>query len=320
MQSNEVEVVRTTQVTVASPLRPARQSRRVPVTAWLAAVALLALAAAGAFASQRELQSLVLEIDEKNLERAGLLLGRTIEQESANLLSEVRVLSEDTRVRTTVMTPEFNEATVRDVLEDLRRASGASVMAVLDVRGRVQAVAGQSSLQGMDLGASPIIAQALEKPVANVWTFPGQVLVIGLAAVRAAGQVAALLLVGEEIGEAKLSSIENALGVAGAVVIRDKMAASSSRSPGLAAAVQMAGSLDEGQSKVVQADRNYLVRVSGVSQSAGAGRVVWLLPMHQYGGRLPKLQILGWMPMVLVCLSLALAISLHRRRATGDGS
>jgi hypothetical protein len=320
MQSTDVEVVRTTQVTVASPLRPARRPRGVPLAAWMAAVALLALAAAGAFASQRELHSLTSEVDEKNLERAGLLLARTIAEDSANLLSEVRVLSEDTRVRTTVMTPEFNEATVRDVLEDLRRASGASVMAVLDVRGRVQAVAGQSSLQGMDLGASPLIAQALEKPVANVWTFPGQVLVIGLAAVRAAGQVTALFLVGEEIGESKLASIENALGVAGAVVIRDKMAASSSRSPGLAAAVQMAGSLDEGRSQVVEADRPYLVRVTGVSQSAGAGRVVWLLPMHQYGGRLLKLQILGWMPMVLVCLSLALAISLHRRRATGDGT
>jgi hypothetical protein len=320
MQSTDVEVVRTTQVTVASPLRPMRRQRGIPAAAWLAAVALLALAAAGAFASQRELQSLTAEVDEKNLARAGLLLARTIEQRSADLLSEVRVLSEDTRVRTTVMTPEFNEATVRDVLEDLRRASGSSVLAVLDVRGRVQAVAGQSSLKGMDLGASPLIAQALEKPVANVWTFPGQVLVIGLAAVRAAGQVTALFLVGEEIGESTLSSIETALGVAGAVVIRDKMAAASSRSPGLAAAVQMAGSLDEGRSQVVEADRKYLVRVTGVSQSAGAGRVVWLLPMEQYGGRLLKLQILGWMPMVLVCLSLALAISLHRRRATGDGS
>lgn len=319
--SNDIEVVRTTQVTVASPLRPVvRRKPSLPTAAWIAAAALLALAAAGAFATQREVGALVSEVDEKNLERAGLLLARTVQQQSADLLAEVRVLSEDTRVRTTVMTPEFNEATVRDVLEDLRRSSGASVMAVLDVRGRVQAVAGQSGLKGMDLGASPLIAQALEKPVANVWTFPGQVLVIGLAAVRAAGQVTALFLVGQEIGESTLSSIENAQGVAGAVVIRDKMVASSSSSPALAAAVQVAGSLDEGRSQVVQADRQYLVRVTGVSQSAGAGRVVWLLPMHQYGGRLLKLQILGWMPMVLVCLSLALAISLHRRRATGDGS
>src|SRR5688572_11079714 len=132
MQSpNDVEVVRTTQVTVASPLRPVvRRKRGLPAAAWIAWAALLALAAAGAFAIQREVGSLVSEVDEKNLERGGLLLTRTVQQQSADLLAEVRVLSDDTRVRTTVMTPEFNEATVRDVLEDLRRASGASVMAV----------------------------------------------------------------------------------------------------------------------------------------------------------------------------------------------
>jgi hypothetical protein len=307
---------RGTMQTLIPPPRPVE--RGVPISAWIAAVALLALAAAGAFASHREVQGLTTEIDDKNLERAGLLLARSIEQEGKELLTKVRVLSDDTRVRTTVMTPEFNEATVRDVLEDLRRASGTSMMAVMDVQGKVQALAGDSSLKGIDLGSSPLLAKALVEPVAKVWTFPGQVLIIGLAAVRSGGQVSALLLVGQQIGEATLKPIETAAGVAGAVVIGDKVVASSSSSPALAAAAQLASSVDEGRSRMIDVGGPHLMRVTATSESASAARVVWVLPTNQYGGRLLKLQILSWMPMLLVCLSLALALSLYRRRAPGD--
>jgi hypothetical protein len=316
VQPADYEPRGTTQTQVTHPAPAAAGS--APIGAFIAALALLALAAAGAFASRREVQGLTTEIDNKNLERAGLLLARTIEEDGAELLAKVRVLSDDTRVRTTVMTPEFNEATVRDVLEDLRRASGTSVMAVMDVQGRVQAVAGDDSLKTMDLGSSPLLAKALEQPVAKVWTFPQQVLVIGLAAVRSGGQVSALLLVGRQLGETTLGPIERASGVAGAVVIGDKVVASSSPSPALAAAAQSAGGLEEGRSRMIDVGGPHLMRVTATSESASAARVVWVLPMHQYGGRLLKLQILSWMPMVLVCLSLGLALSLYRRRASGE--
>ena len=308
---SELEVVRTTQITGDSPAPRAR----TPVAAWMAGAALLALAAASAFAVQKQLQGLTQELDGKSLERAAALLDRTIEQQKADLLAEVSVLSEDTRVRTTVMTPEFNEATVRDVLEDLRRASGAAVMAVLDVRGKVQAVTGSESLRGMDLGASPLIAQALDRAATHVWTFPEEVLVVGLAPVRSGGQVAAIFLTGYHLGEQTLAPIERVLGVAGAVVIRDRVAATSSRSPDTAAAVAAAASLSEGQPHLVKpGDTPYLARITRTSQSAGAGRVVWVVPTNSHGQRLMKLQILGWMPILLVGLALALAISLSRRR------
>lgn len=316
MQPNNLEIVRTTQITPG----PAARGKSVPSAAWLAGLALLALAAALAFASSKQLRAFMSDLDSQSLDRAGALLDRTIEQQKADLLSEVRILSEDTRVRTTVMTPEFNQATVRDVLEDLRRSSGSAVMAVLDVKGKVRAVAGSDSLRGMDLGASPLIARALESSVSHVWTFPEQVLVISLAPVLSGGQVAALLLVGQELGAATLGSIEKSVGVAGAVVIQEKVAASSSTSAGLAGAVQAALALPEGQNHVVHTDREYVVRLVSTGQSAGSGRVVWAIPMHQYGGRMTKLQILGWMPIVLVGLSLALAVSLFRRRANGEAA
>jgi hypothetical protein len=313
-QSNDLQVVPTTHVTQG----PARL-RGVPTVAWLAGLALVALAGAGAYSNQMQLQGLMSELDGKALGQAAALLNRTLEQQRANLLAESQILAEDTRVRTTVMTPQFNEATVRDVLDDLRRTSGAAVMAVLDMRGKVQAVAGSDSLRGMDLGASPLIAQAMDKAVSHVWTFPEQVLVIALAPVRAAGQVVALLLVAHQLGESTLAPIERSLGVASVVVIREKIAAGSSRSPAVTAAAQAGLTLEEGKS-MMSADRQYLVRATATSQSAGAGRVVWAIPMHQHGARVMKLQILGWMPIVLVILAVALAVSLFGRRANADAA
>jgi hypothetical protein len=309
--TSNAEAIRRTHVTAPGSQK---SGSRVPVFAVLAGVALLGLSAAGGFASQKQLDALMSELDTQSLNRASGLLNRTIDQEKADLLSEVRVLSEDTRVRTTVMTPQFNEATVRDVMEDLRQASGASVMAVLDVRGKVQAVSGSTGLRGLDLGASPLISQALEKAVVHVWTFPDQVLVIGLAPVRAGGQVTALFLVGKELGEKTLAPIEHSLGVAGAVVIRDKIAAMSSRTPAIESVVQTAMSLDEGTSHLIEgAGVQHLVKMTGTSEAAGAGRVIWVVPLHKQSARVDKLQILAWMPIVLVGLALTLAVSMLGR-------
>lgn len=306
------DVVSSTQITPPQPGKP----RGTPWPAIAAGAALLVLAAAGSFASQIQLQALLSDLDGRNLARAGLLLERTITEQKADLYNEVRVLSEDTRVRTTVMTPQFSEATVKDVLNDLRRSSGASVMAVLDTNGRVLAVSGADSLRGLDLGASPMVIQARESPASQVWTFPEQVLVVGMAPVRAGDKTSALFLMAYEVGEATLGAIENILGVAGAVVIRDKLVASSSRSPGIAAAVAAASGIENNQNHVV--DGNYVVRVSPTSESVGSGRVVWVLEKHQQGARVFKLRVLLFLPVLLVGLSLALAILLSRRRANGE--
>jgi hypothetical protein len=56
--------------------------------------------------------------------------------------SEVTVLADDNRIRSTVLAPKFDEATVQDILEDLRKSSGATLLAVVDAAGKVIAVAG----------------------------------------------------------------------------------------------------------------------------------------------------------------------------------
>lgn len=315
MRANERGISRTAEVIPQS----SGARRPLPPMAWAAGVALLALSAAGVFAGHRQLDGLVSQLDGQALPSAPKLLDRILEQRKANVLAEVRLLSEDTRVRTTVMTAKFSEATVRDILEDLQGATGASVLAVLDPRGKIQALAGKESLRALDVGATPALAQALAKPVGEVWMLPDQVLVAGLAPVRAGGQVAALLLVAREVDATTLTMIEESLGVSSALLVRGKIVARSAGAASLEGVVKAAAGLEEGRRKhVVNVGGQHLVRVAPASQSSDAGQVVWMLPRAAGEARLAKLRALVWMPVPLVALALALAVSLFRRRSPGE--
>jgi Double sensory domain of two-component sensor kinase len=314
MRSNERGVPRTAEV----PPLGMGVRRSLPTGAWAAGGALLALAVACGFAAQRQLASLISELDARALAIAPGLLERAIEQHKSQVLGEVRLLSEDSRVRTTVMTAQFSEATVRDILSDLRQATDATVMAVLDPRGKVLAAAGRESMRSLDLGGTPLVTEGLAKPVAQVWTLPDQVLVVGLAPIRAGGQVAALLLTGRELGATILNPIEQSAGVAGALLVRQTIVARSAGAAPLDQVIKAAAELDDGRHHLLSLGGEHLVRVSPTSPSAGAGRAVWVRGQSQPDPRLFRLRALGWMPFPLVALSLALAYSLYRRRSNGE--
>jgi hypothetical protein len=315
MTEPEPRGVTRTRIEAGAPAPAADRGRATG--AWIAALLLAGLAGGVSYVSKQQLDLFLADLDGRALERAASLLERTVEQQRTDLLSEVRVLADDTRVRASIMTAEFSEATVKDVLDDLKKASGASVLAVIDVAGKVQAVTGADGLKGVDLGASPVVKEASERAAANVWTFPDRVLVIGVAPIRSGDRAAAFFMMGYELGAETLSSIERALGVAGAVVVRERMVASSSREPGVVEAVRRAADVEEDRNRVVRSDRAYVARVTRAGTSAGAGRVVWLVPMHHQGERARRLQLLGWMPIPLVGLTFAVVALLLRRKANG---
>lgn len=310
MRPHERGVTHTTEVPAVDA-----GSRPLPVAAWAAGAALLALAAAFAYAGHRQLAGLVNDLDRRTLDSAPRLLETAIAQRKAEVLAEVRLLSEDTRVRTTVMTAQFSETTVRDILNDLREATGAAVMAVVDTRGKVRAVAGKEGLHNLDLAGTPLVTEGLARTMAQVWTLPDQVLVVGVAPVRAGGQVAALFLTGRELTAATLNPIEQAVGVSSAVLVRQAIVARSAGAAPLDALIKAAADLQDGRPHLLDVGGQHLVTVSSTSPSAGAGRVVWALPRGEGQDRLVKLQTLAWAPLPLVALSLALAFSLFRRRS-----
>jgi Double sensory domain of two-component sensor kinase len=254
------------------------------------------------------------ELDGRALEQAAGMLDRSVEQNRRFVLSQVAVLADDTRVRAPVMTPNFDEATVKDVLDDLKRSAGASMLAVLDTAGKVRAVTGVPGLREVDLSSSPVVKAALERPSTDVWTLPDRAMVVGVAAVRSGGQVAALLVLGFEIGEPLLSAIHRALGVAGAVVIVDRVTATSSSDPALVAAFRAASAIDGEGQQLIQSGWNFVARVSRTSNSATAGKVVWLVREHHQTGRVTWLRVMVWVPVLLVGATFALVLLLARQR------
>jgi hypothetical protein len=280
------------------------------------AVMLIALAAGVSLVMQHQLDQFLSDLDRQSLNEATQVFARSIDQQRRYAQSAVSVLAEDTRVRAPVMAPNFDENTVRDVLEDLMKSSGASMLAVLDASGRVKAVAGAQGLRELDLGSSSVVKTAQQRPSTVVWAFPERVLVVGVAPVHSADQVTALLVMGFEIGEAIFGAIQNAVGVAGALLIGDRVAASSTNDPAIMQAFRAARELEDDKEQIVKTDQEFVARVSRTSASAAAGKVVWLVKRHHEIGRAFTLRLMNWMPAVLVALTFALIFLLARRGAT----
>lgn len=275
--------------------------------------AMMALAATASWFASRSFEQSLSRLDEQALRQAGVALERAIERQRAHALSEIRLLADDNRVRATVITPRFDEATVRDVLEDLRAASGASVLAVLDVAGKVGAVSGLEALKKDSLGQTAAVKGAMEKPTADVWSFPDRVLVIAVAPVLSGNQVAALLMIGFELGGAALAAVEQTVGVAGALVVADKVVARSTTDAALVAGLGSALAVTDGQSQLIAGPRPFLARATRTSDSAAGARAVWLVPRHHQAGLFGPVPQALWMPVLAVVAMLLLSIVWTRR-------
>jgi hypothetical protein len=309
-------MIRTVPTPPITPLRPppARVKKRAPqLLIWSTGLALLGLAAGAAWLASGVLGDALSGLDDQALRRAGVALDKTLESRRAHALSEIRLLADDNRVRATVITPKFDEATVRDVLEDLRKASGATVMAVLDVGGKVGAVSGMDGLKKENLGQTAAVKGAMDKATADVWSFPDRVLVIAVAPVLSGNQVAALMMVGFEVGTAALGAVEQMVGVSGALVVADRIVARGSSDGALAAAFETARGVAEGQSRLVEAGGRYLARVTRTSDSAAGARAIWLVPHRHQAGSFRALPLAIWMPVLAVLGMLALSIVWSRR-------
>jgi hypothetical protein len=300
-------------LTPARPLTPPPRPQPRQTWLWLGGLAVLALAAAASWFASRLFDQALGRIDRQALRQAALALDHTIEQQRSHALSVVRLLSDDNRVRATVITPRFDEATVRDVLDDLRRASGAAVLAVLDVAGKVGAVSGGDSLKKESLGQAAAVKAALEKPTADVWSFPDRVLTVAVAPIVSGNQVAALLMIGFELGQPALADIERTLGVAGALVVADRVLARSSSDPAVTTALESARAVAEGSSRLLSGARPFVAAASKTGEAATAARAVWLVPQHHVADQFGAVPQALWTPVLAAVAMLLLSIVWTRR-------
>jgi hypothetical protein len=298
------------------PLTP----RREPAGAGVTATAILLFAALG-FASwlaDGQLRGLLSNLDDQALGQAARTLEELVNRQREQLVAEVKVLADDNRIRATVLAPKFDLATVQDVLEDLRKSSGATLLAVLDANGKVQAVTGAVSLREVDLSASTAVRAGFEHPTSDIWTLPDQVQVIGLAPIRSGGETPALLVKGLPLAKSQLATVETALGVSGAVFIGDRIAASSAADTQRDEAVRSAARLADGVSDLSVGGRAYRVKIGRAGEGATAARLAWLVPHRRAIDRARVLTLLIWSPIPLGGLLLLLMLVTSRRTNGGN--
>jgi hypothetical protein len=262
------------------------------------------------------LRHLLFNLDDQALGQASRTLEELVNRQREQLVAEVKVLADDNRIRTTVLAPKFDEATVQDVLEDLRRSSGATLLAVLDGSGKVQAVTGAAGLRQVDLSASAAVKAAFQHPTSDIWTLPDQVQVIGLAPIRSGDETPALLVKGLALAKGQLATVETALGVSGAVFIGDRIASSSSQNVALEDAFRSAGRMNDGSDDVAVGGRSYRVKIGRAGEGATAARVAWLVPHRRPVDSARLLLFFIWCPIPLGALLLLLLL-VNSRRTTG---
>ena len=267
-----------------------------------AAVSVFGLALGVSWAAQHRLDTFMDRVDDRAIDSASEVLEELVAQQGEQLAPTVAVLSEDTRVRAMVLTPTFDRATVLDLLNDLKATSNAGVMALLDDEGRVSAVVGAPELDRLDLGASSLVKQSLDKPASQVWAFDNDVGVLAVSPVRVDDRVLAFFMMGIEIEDTVLQRIERTLGASGAVFVGDRMVASASHDGEIEQALRAAVAQPPGSKRVV--DGKFLTFSAPLHDSAVA-KVAWLVPLYRHADGALLTRILAWVPALLVGLVLA---------------
>ncbi|MFL5305895.1 MAG: hypothetical protein ACJ8F1_11820 [Polyangia bacterium] len=305
-------------VPASEPAPPSRARSAGAVVATVAAILSFGALGAAAWLANAELDRVLSAQDDEALAQASRTLDELVARQREQLVSEVKVLADDNRIRATVLAPKFDQATVQDVLEDLRKSSGATLLAVLDANGKVQAVTGAVSLREVDLSSSTAVRAAFEKPTSDIWTLPDQVQVIGLAPIRSGGETPALLVKGLPLAKSQLATVDTALGVAGGVFIGDRVAASSSADPRHEEAVRGAARLADGLSDLALGGQAYRVKIGRAGEGATAARLAWVVPRRRVVDRARMLTLLVWSSVPLGGLLLLFGLVNSRRTNGGN--
>jgi hypothetical protein len=307
-----------TAATQSVPSRPTQHPSTGGSSTGVVVGALLFVLSLGSiWAVNRQIESYFSELDAANLTQATETFDALVNQQRVRLLTYVQILVDDTRIRTTAMTTGFDEGTIRDILEDLKKASNVNVLAVLDENGKVRAITGAEGLRQVDLSASPVIKAAQEKPASYFWTLPDQVLIIGVAPIRTGPRVSALLLMGTTLGTQELSGIERTLGVHGAIFNGDRSIARSSTDASLVDVFRSADSAGDAGPSPVPGYPDFMTRLTRTNDSATAAKVVWLVQRHRTSKEAHALRVAIWMPAILATATFGLIFFIQRKRKGG---
>jgi hypothetical protein len=235
-----------------------------------------------------------------------------------DLRAQARVLVEDPRLKATLATEGVDEATVADILADLRKLRGTGFLIVLSHEARVFAEAGAPELRGLDLSGSSVVkaAQGSQEAVVGSWVLKGEVLDLGVIAMRFGPELVAYLVVGRAVDQGLLTAVAEQSGVALASASPSGVVLASSTDPAdraaLAGAAARPGAYAGGTVDV----GGQAYAAAAFELERGAQSEVRLIATRSLAEALPSLDKLTWMIRglpLLVLLAVLFSITASRR-------
>jgi len=206
--------------------RSSLQRRRSRLPAVAAAVGVL-LAAGWTFVMRQLVRRADRARVEHSIDRCRALLELMRGATKARAVADAQLLAQDPRLQSTLAMAEIDNATILDILNDLRKLDPDSLFAVLSPDGKVRVTLGAPKLEGQDLSQTQLVQQARQKPglaATGTWLVDDRVEEVAMVAVRAGDRPVALLAVGNRIDDSQLSALAQAAGVHLALVVNEQPA------------------------------------------------------------------------------------------------
>ena len=240
------------------------------------------------------------------------LLSQVSEEIRLRLRTEAQLMSEDPRLKSTLATPGIDEATIVDVLQDLRKQTSAELLAVLTPTARVRAVVGADYLKNLDLSTSSVVraAQATEQPAVGTWVVADRVLDVSAKAIRFDNQTVAFLVVGAPMTEATLRRAHEVTGAGVALLVGGKVTlaqpADAAFTPAFTALAAEPLTLDT--QSITLAGREYIARLEDIKNAVPRARLAVVLPADAPLGPYERLRPLAHFPVGVAVVFAAIAL------------
>ncbi len=169
----------------------------------------------------------------EDLVRAREGLGELLDHRRVLHEAQLNLLAEEPRLKSVVVTEGVDGATVRDVVDELRRALRCDRLIVLDGEGRVLADDGRPAWASGDPAADPLIAAALAGRAGTaIWSGDGAAHQMIARPITVGETVHGAIAVGHEVGDALATQLARETGNAVVIALAGNVVAVSPLRPG----------------------------------------------------------------------------------------
>lgn len=293
------------------PAVPPTRKTSLSLTFIAAATLMLGLSGAWTYLAREQLAASISEDNQTHLQRVPEALAVLRTRTRDALRAQCRVLAEDPRLKTTLAIEGIDEATVSDILRDLRQLQRSGFLMVVTPDGRVFAQAGADELRGLDLSGSSVIqaAKASSESVVGSWVIARQLMDLGAMPVRSDNIVIAYLVVGQAIDKDTITALATSTGVATAIGLGNEIVVASTDEPDIRALfTSIANDVRRTKAQVTgAAGRTYVTAFIELDEAQPRPYLVLASSLEASASRFKRVEWLHWLPPLLVALALLLA-------------